>query len=476
MEMNEILWTTIRSELEDAVGPDNVDCSIADRITHGVDGFWISHMLVANNRIPPMPDFVVRPNSTEEVAKVLKIANYYKISVIPFGGASGSQGGIVPVSGGGIAIDMKRMSRILEFDEQSNVVTCETGINFQQLEWYVNERGYSTMHIPSAITCGTVGGFLANNGMGVLSTKYGKIEDQCISVEMVLPSGQILHTAPVPKHSSGPDMKALFIGSEGTFGIMTKASFKLFKLPEARLFRGFLFPDLTSGIAAVREMLHEYKPSLIRLYDESETTSIIKKIVGVGRKGAFMNMGVEGPREIAEIELRRSIEICAKHGGEDMGSEYGEKWWESRVTFFYPDHVFAYPQMFGTIDTLARYSKIENIYWAMKDAIESKYDNVRFLAHFSHWYDWGAMMYGRFVVNNPTVVEPIEAIRLHNQMWQTGLHAAIQAGGVVNDHHGTGLKLGKFMKEQYGSDMFVFEGLKKMFDPNGIMNPYKMGV
>ena len=271
-------------------------------------------------------------------------------------------------------------------------------------------------------------------------------------------------------------MKALFIGSEGTFGIMTKASFKLFKLPEARLFRGFLFPDLTSGIAAVREMLHEYKPSLIRLYDESETTSIIKKIVGVGRKGAFMNMGVEGPREIAEIELRRSIEICAKHGGEDMGSEYGEKWWESRVTFFYPDHVFAYPQMFGTIDTLARYSKIENIYWAMKDAIESKYDNVRFLAHFSHWYDWGAMMYGRFVVNNPTVVEPIEAIRLHNQMWQTGLHAAIQAGGVVNDHHGTGLKLGKFMKEQYGSDMFVFEGLKKMFDPNGIMNPYKMGV
>jgi alkyldihydroxyacetonephosphate synthase len=478
MQMSEVLWTTIRSELEDAVGKDNVEHSIADRLTHAIDGFWISAMLVANHRRPPMPDFVVRPGCTEEVSKVLRIANYYRMPVVPFGGASGSQGGIVNVCDGGVAIDMKRMTKILDFDEESRVITCETGLNYQQLEWYANERGYSLMHIPSAITCGTVGGFLANNGMGVLSTKYGKIEDQCVNVEMVIPSGQVLQSSDVPKHSSGPDMKAIFIGSEGTFGVITRASFKLFKIPEARIFRGFLFPDLRSGINAVREMLVDFHPSLIRMYDENETGSIIKKIVGVSRQGAFMNMAVEGRKEIAELELKLAIEICKKNGGEDLGPEYGESWWKHRVTFFYPGHVFAYPQMFGTIDTLARYSKIEKIYWAMKTVVEGKYkaDGVRFLAHFSHWYDWGAMVYTRFVFDKPKVTEPIEAINLHNEVWYAAMHAAISAGGVVNDHHGTGLKLGKLMKEQYGESMMVFHGLKKMFDPNGIMNPFKMGV
>jgi alkyldihydroxyacetonephosphate synthase len=478
MQISEILWATIRSELVDALGQENVEFSIADRLTHAVDGFWISAMLVANHKCPPLPDFVVRPGCSEEVSKILKIANYYKIPVIPFGGASGSQGGIVAVCNGGIAIDMKRMTKILDFDEDSRVVTCETGINFQQLEWYANERGYSLMHIPSAITCGTVGGFIANNGMGVLSTKYGKIEDQCIYAEMIIPSGQVIKTSEVPKHSSGPDMKGIIIGSEGTFGVITKAAFKLFKLPEIRIFRGFLFPDLSSGINAVREMLAEFHPSLIRMYDERETGSIIKKIVGLSKKGAFMNMAVEGNKQIAELELKLAVDICKKFNGEDLGPEYGEKWWESRVTFFYPGHVFAYPQMFGTIDTLARYNKIEKIYWTMKEAIEGTYgdEGVRFLAHFSHWYDWGCMVYSRFVFDKPKITDPIEAIQKHNEVWYTGMHAAINAGGVVNDHHGTGLKLGKLMKEQYGDSMLVFHGLKKMFDPNGIMNPFKMGV
>jgi alkyldihydroxyacetonephosphate synthase len=478
MQMSEVLWATIRSELEDAVGKDNVEVSIADRLAHAIDGFWISAMLVANHRRPPMPDFVVRPGTDGEVAKLLKIANYYRIPVVPFGGASGSQGGIVAVCDGGIALDMKRMNRILDFDEESRVITCETGINYQQLEWYANERGYSLMHIPSAITCGTAGGFLANNGMGILSTKYGKIEDQCIYAEMIIPSGELLKTSDVPKHSSGPDMKGIFIGSEGTFGVITKAAFKLFKLPEVRLFRGFLFPALSAGINAVREMLVDFHPSLIRMYDEPETGSIIKKIVGVSKKGAFMNIAVEGRREIAELELKLAIDICRKHGAEDLGPEYGESWWKHRVTFFYPGHIFAYPQMFGTIDTLARYRNIEKIYWAMKNAVEGAYrkDGVRFLAHFSHWYDWGAMVYTRFIFDKPKFTEPLEAIQYHNEVWYTAMHAAIDSGGVVNDHHGTGLKLGKLMKEQYGDSMSVFHGLKKMFDPNGIMNPFKMGV
>ena len=133
------------------------------------------------------------------------------------------------------------------------------------------------------------------------------------------------------------------------------------------------------------------------------------------------------------------------------------------------------PQMFGTMDTIAPYDKIEQIYWAMKKAIEEKFPNIKFIAHFSHWYEWGCMIYDRFICDNPPQ-DPVEAMKLHNEVWTTGVRTALANGGVVNDHHGVGIKLGRLMKEQYGPAMQVFEGLKKSLDPNGIMNPFKLGL
>lgn len=474
LDQTNFLWEMIRSELEDAVGRENVDCSLASKLIHGVDCFWLSLMNVATRKTPPLPEFIVRPGSDDEVMKVLKIANYYKIPVTPFGGASGSQGGCLPVAGG-ISLDMKRMNRVLEFDEFSHTITVEAGINFQQLEWIANERGYSLMHYPSALTCGTVGGFLAHNGIGVLSTKYGRIQDQCLALEMATPGAGIIKTAPVPKHSSGPDIKGMCIGSEGTYGVFTKATFQLFKQPEVRYFRGFLFPNLHCAIEAGRKMLEEFKPSILRMYDEAETKSIIRKIVGVEQPGCFMNIAVEGMKAIADIELERACAISKECGGEDMGSEYGEKWWETKVTFFYPGHMFCYPKMYGTMDTVATFSQIEKIYWAMKHAVEDNFPGVEFIAHFSHWYEWGCMMYDRFIVERAPE-DPEEALRLHNEIWNVGVRAALENGGVVNDHHGVGIKLGRLMKEQYGPSMAVFQALKKELDPNGIMNPFKMGV
>lgn len=471
--MNDFLVNTIRFELEDAVGKENVSLRTSDRISHSVDYFWLPRMYADKGMLPPMADYVVYPGSAEEVSKVLVIANYYKIPVYPWGGGSGSQGGAMPVKGG-ILLDTKRMNKVLEFDERSMTVTVETGMIYTQLEWYANERGYSLMHYPSSINCGTVGGFLAHNGIGVLSTKYGKIDDQCLNVEMVIPSGEILKSCPVPKHSSGPDLKHMFIGSEGTLGVMTKATFKLYKLPEARKFRAFLFKSVADGMDAGRDMVQMIKPSIIRLYDEAETVSLIKKVIGFAKPGAFMNVAMEGPADMVELEEKHMLEICAKYGAEDLGSDYGEKWWDSRLTFFYPDKCLDFPKLYGTMDTVATYSNIEKIYWAMKEAVE-QFDGVRFIAHFSHWYEWGCMMYDRFIMDDPPS-DPDEAFRLHNEIWNAGIRAALANGGVVNDHHGVGIKLGRMMKEQYGPSMQVFEGLKKTLDPNGIMNPYKMGV
>lgn len=471
--MNDFLMNTICFELEDAVGRDNVSVRTADKIVHSMDYFWLPRMYVDNGNLPPLADFIIYPGSAEEVSKVLVIANYYKIPVYPWGGGSGSQGGALPVKGG-ILLDTKRMNHVLDFDEKSMTVTVETGMIFTQLEWYANERGYSLMHYPSSINCGTVGGFLAHNGIGVLSTKYGKIDDQCLSLEVVIPNGQTLKTSPVPKHSSGPNLTAMFIGSEGTLGVITKATFKLFKLPEVRKFRAFLFKSVEDGVNAGRDLVHQVKPSIIRLYDEAETVSLIRKVIGFAKPGAFMNVAIEGAADDVELEEKHMLEIAEKYGAEDLGSDYGEKWWDSRLTFFYPDKCLDFPLMYGTMDTVATYSNIEKIYWAMKKEVE-KFEGVRFIAHFSHWYEWGCMMYDRFIMDNPPE-DPDEAFRLHNEIWSAGVRAALENGGVINDHHGVGIKLGRLMKEQYGPSMIVFEGLKKTLDPNGIMNPYKMGI
>ncbi|MDO5553612.1 MAG: FAD-binding oxidoreductase [Planctomycetia bacterium] len=472
--MNDFLFGMILSELEDAVGCDHCSTREIDKLTHSIDYFWLSRLWADRGRHMPEADVVVSPASAKETSTILKIANYYKIPVTTWGGGGGTQGGALPVCGG-IVLDTKRMNQIYDVNTESMYIECGTGAVYKHIEWAANEKGYATMHYPSSLTCSTVGGFLAHRGIGVVSTKYGKIDDMVLQMEVVLPNGDIIETSPAPKHAAGPDLNQIFIGSEGTLGIMTKAQMRIYAQPEERRFRGFLFRNLSDAFKAGRELLQKIKPSVMRLYDEAETGSIIKKIVGVEKKGAFMNIAIEGISEIVAVEERILLDTFGKYGAEDLGSEYGEKWWKEKITFFYPGHALDFPRMFGTMDTIAPFDKIEKIYWAMKNAIESQFPMARFIAHFSHWYEWGAMVYDRFIVENPPE-DPMEALRLHNQIWNCGVRAALAHGGVVNDHHGVGIKLGRLMKEQYGPAMQVFEGLKKQLDPNGILNPFKLGM
>lgn len=474
--MNKFLHAMILTELEDAVGKENCSVKQIDKVTHSVDFYWLSRMWADRGERMPEADFVVAPKDAQETSKVLKIANYYKIPVTTWGAGGGSQGGALPVCGG-IILDTKRMNQIYEVNTEAMYIECGTGAIYKHIEWAANEVGKATMHYPSSLTCSTVGGFLAHRGIGVCSNKYGKIDDMVLQMEVVLPNGDIIYTSPTPKHAVGPDLNQIFIGSEGTLGVITKAQLRIYDQPEERRFRGFLFQDMHGAFEASKELLQKFKPSVMRLYDEAETASLIKKIVGVEKKGAFMNIAYEGCTEMVNVEEKILLETFAKYGAEDLGSEYGEKWWKEKITFFYPGHMMDIPQMFGTMDTIATYDKIEKIYWAMKEAIETNYPFAKFIAHFSHWYEWGAMMYDRFIVEPEFVPQdPVEALRLHQEIWTTGIRAALANGGVVNDHHGVGIKLGRYVKEQYGSAMQVFEGIKKQLDPNGIMNPFKLGL
>ena len=469
------LHEMIFSELADVVGSENISVSEADRIAYSTDYYWVSELWIDRGCKSPTADFIVHPKSAAEVARILKIANTHRIPVTTWGGGSGSQGGALPMYGG-ILLDTKKLDRILEIDTTSLTVTAETGIIMQHLQWELEKLGYSTMHEPASIGCATLGGFLAHRGTGVLSTKYGKIEDMIVSLETVLPDGSIISTLPVPRHASGPDLNQVFIGSEGTLGVMTKATLKIHPLPQTRRFHAFVFENMHAAMEAGREiMTSRLRPSVIRLYDEAETRRLIKRVLGVDGKGAYLVFAFEGDEDMVELEMQKALKICRSQPHEDLGEEPGERWWEHRYDFFFPNHMFRLPQAFGTLDTVATFSNIENVYWAMKRVVEERFPMARYIGHFSHWYEWGCMLYARFIIEQAPE-DPHEAIQLYNQIWDACLRAAMENGGVLNEHHGIGLKLGRLMKELYGPAFDVVEKIKTAVDPNGIMNPGKMGL
>ena len=466
------LYEMVRTELADAVGEDYVNVNEADKFGHSVDYYWIPEMWHDRGMPTKKPDFVVHPGSAEEVAQILKIANQYRIPVTTWGGGSGSQGGALPVFGG-IVLDTKRMNKVIKIDKQSLTVTCETGIIMRQLEWAVAKEGFSTMHLPASIACATVGGFLAHRGTGVLSTKWGKIEDMVMSLEVVTPQGEIIKTLPIPRHASGPDLTMMFLGSEGTLGVITKVTLKIHPAPEARKFRAYLFKDFTTAMAAGQDLMRSrLRPCAVRLYDETETKTHVQKVFGIDiDRGAYLVFGFDGREKIVDLEMQYAREIMEdRHHGRDLGSKGGELWWTNKYKFFYPGFMFHLPQAFGTLDTVADFDHIESVYWAMKKAVNREFPKARFIGHFSHWYEWGCMLYARFIFEGKDVPEdPREAAALYNRVWDVAI-------GVINEHHGVGLKLGRYMKELYGKAFPVLEGIKKTLDPNNIMNPGKMGL
>ena len=476
---NSYMYEMIHTELLDVLGKEFVGVRDVDRFGHSVDYYWIPEMWHDRGMETPKPDFVCHPSTAEEVAKIMKIANQYRIPVVPWGGGSGSQGGALPVFGG-IILDMKRMNKYYGVDKESMTVRCQTGIIAQHLEWNCNKEGFSTMHLPASISCATIGGFLAHRGTGVLSTKYGKIEDMVMSLEVVTPTGEIIRTLPVPRHASGPDLTMLYVGSEGTLGVITEVTLKVHPQPEKREFRAYIFKDFHTAMRAGAELMRSrLQPCAIRLYDETETKTHVRNVFGMDlEQGAYLVFGFDGYADIVDCQMRYAREIMEnKYHGQDLGSKGGDLWWENKYKFFYPPYIFHVPQAYGTLDTVATFANIENVYYAMKKVVNENFPQARFIGHFSHWYEWGCMLYARFIFEEDAVPkDPREAVALYNRVWDMAIKAAIDNGGVINEHHGVGLKLGRFMKYLYGPAMPVLEGIKKQLDPNHIMNPGKMGL
>jgi len=441
-----------------------------------LDTYWKAAALARDGRAL-LPEAVAQPRNAEEVASTLAAAVAEGIPVVPRGGGSGSQGGAV-ADLGGLVLDLSDLDEIVELDTEALTVRAQAGVPGLRLEEWLGEQGYAFPHYPASLHLAQVGGYLAAKGSGVLSTKYGKIEDLVASMEVALPSGELVRTVPIPRHAVGPDLNQLYIGSEGTLGVITEATLLVTPTPEHRSFRVVGFDDLAGGIDAMRRVLQAgWRPAAVRLHDPEATRMNLARVLDVDVSGVKLVLVFDGPQALVETEEREVLRSLTANGGVDEGPDLAQNWWDNRFRIYYPPFRPELPSVWGTIDLAATFGRILPAFEAVREMMLADYSRygLVFTGHFSHWYTWGTMVYGRFVLEDPP--DDVDAaIAIYDEIWQRSSEVILREGAVINDHHGVGLKLAGDMPAQYGAAWPVLESIKQALDPTGTMNPGKLGL
>jgi alkyldihydroxyacetonephosphate synthase len=457
------------------LGADAVLTEPAQLDGYTADTYWPALHARAAGTPLGRPDVVAVPRTEDDVAAILRLAGEHRVPVVAWGGGSGTQGAAVPVRGG-IVVDLRALDAIVAIDEVSMTVTAQAGVNGNALERALNERGLMLPHYPASSEWATVGGYVAARGSGVLSTRYGKIEDLVLGLRVALPDGTLFDSLPTPRHAAGPDLTPLFVGSEGTLGIITQATLEVVPLPAERSFAAVRFPDVAAGVNAFRRALARgNRPSVIRMYDEEATRRVFAPVVGEDLDGVVAVLAFEGGEpSVVAAERAATLEHARTEGARELDPALGEAWWDHRYDFYKPPHHPELPSVWGTIDVVARYRDIHAVHAALKTAVRDRYapDGLQLRMHFSHWYRWGTMIYARFLIPDGGP----DALALHDRIWHDGVTAVLAAGGVMNDHHGVGLKLAPFMAAQHGAGLHALHSVKASLDPHGIMNPGKLGL
>jgi len=486
------------------LGRERVSHSFTNRLIYSRDFWPLLTLKIQEGKKPQLPDYIVWPKTAEEISEIVRLAFKEGIPIIPFGAGSGVCGGAVPVKGG-LMVDLKKMDRILSMDEISLIVNAGAGIVGETLERRLNAKGYTLGHFPASIYCSTLGGWLACRSAGQLSTKYGKIEDMILGLQVVLPNGRIMETKPSPRSATGPDLKQLFVGSEGTLGIITRASMRMLPLPEKRGFLAISFRDVNFGLKAIRLILREgIRPAAVRLYDELDTMialkggkkehrgmskgfiadlmrraerlalvtpGLLKRLTVLLPSQCLLVMSFEGRGELVDQELRISKEICTQAGGKDLGPMPGEIWWNKRYALSYQMSPLFYSGIFvDTIEVVSTWDRIEPLYNSMRGAISSQ---ALVMAHFSHAYQEGASIYFTFASSAMTARGKERA---YKTIWKNAMEACLKEGGSISHHHGIGLLKAPWMERELREGMNVLRAIKKALDPKGIMNPGKLGL
>lgn len=452
-------------ERADEVVTDRGDVVLATR------DWWAASMIGETAGRPATPEAViVRVSDSDQVADVLRIADEHRIPVTPSAGRSNVTGAALPVRGG-IVLDVCGMNRILGYDAESQIVEVEAGMFGDVFEAEIQHRfGVTLGHWPSSYAISTVGGWIACRGAGQLSTRYGKIEDMVHGLDAVLADGREVSLGGYPRAALGPDLQSLLIGSEGTLGVITRARLKVHRLPDYGRAAAFGFASFVTGLEACRQILQEgANPAVLRLYDELESGVQF----GLPDTNVLL-IADEGGPEFVDANLAVSERICAGTGERVDGAACFERWLDTRYLVGKSGEGFTPGPGFvaDTLEMVGAWRDLPEIYEKVVAAINAVPGTLAASAHQSHAYLDGACLY--FSLRGD--VEPQERAAWYRSAWDAANGVLLQAGAGLSHHHGVGLLRAPYLADALGGGFGVLRSVKAALDPNGILNPGKLGL
>ncbi|UCE73737.1 MAG: FAD-binding oxidoreductase [Methanomassiliicoccales archaeon] len=326
----EIIHTELFESLAKIVSESRVSDETLERRLYGHDLAPLPKMMEMGFKM--LPDAVVRPKTALEVSRIIKLAVEKQLPVIPRGGASWALGGAVPVMGG-IVLDLATMSSIIEIDEENLTVTVEPGITWADLYRALLRKGYLIGAYPSSALAATVGGWINTGGVGVGSYKYGGVEKQILALEMVLPKGEIITfgSPNVKSGSFGDNLRLFFTGSEGTLGIITKVTLRIYPAPEEIRPIAYTFLNTKDMCEAISDITRStITPLHISFFDKNHFDFLRQMGKETPEIDSMIVLALEGTKVSLDHEEAALDIIARRHGGEKQDKKLSNHEWEER--------------------------------------------------------------------------------------------------------------------------------------------------
>jgi alkyldihydroxyacetonephosphate synthase len=474
------------TKFKNILGEENIQTDDYSRANHSYGKCYSDLLKLRIGDVPTPPDAVLYPRTEKEIEKILVICSENRIAVTPIGGQSSVTRG-VETPKGGISLDLtKHFNKVLEVNEINCTSTVQSGMFGPAFEDVLNNYGekYTCGHFPQSFEYSTVGGWVAAKGAGQASTGYGKIEHMVLSLKVVTPSG-VIETKTYPASAQGWDLYQIFIGSEGTLGIITEITMKIHKYrPEDTQYASYIFRNFESAVSAMRLAMQSGigVPHLFRISDPEETEIAFKTMDFEGTLGdKFLNIldyksgkrclmfvAVEGSKSYTKQVKSSIAKITKKNGAFPLGAKPTKKWLDQRYSSAYlRDPLMDLGIMTDTLETAVMWENLISL-WKSVRAYLKKRDKIVVMVHISHVYKNGANLYFTFLSPMKKGDELKDYEEFHK-----GIIETIRANnGSLSHHHGVGRTLAPWMEKELGKEsMELMKAIKNQLDPNGIMNP-----
>jgi len=446
----------------------SVSTDPAARAEASRDWWPLAMTWAVQGQVPAMAGVVVRPDRPSQVPEVLRACNEAGVPVTAAAGRSGVCGSSIPLAGG-VVLDLCGLDGIVDVEDTSLVLDVLAGTFGDRLEHDLREEhGLTLGHWPQSINLSTVGGWLACRGAGQFSTRYGKIEDMVIGLDVALADGTLLRTGGNARQSTGPDLNQLFVGSEGTLGIITGARMVLHPAPVHEASAAWGFTSFADGLDACRRILRRgATPACLRLYDPTESQRHF------GTTGTAVLLALdEGDPGLVDAMMTVVHQECRTATQQDPGLV--DHWFSKRNDVAQLEQLISGGLVVDTMEVTGPWAELPAIYDDTVGAIERVDGTLAVGAHQSHAYPDGACLY--FTFAGKPGEEPEHKDAYYRAVWDAGTRAVLAHGGALSHHHGIGINRARFMREALGTGLDALIELKKAFDPKGILNPGKLGL